>query len=994
MYNVYLCAIMKSINKKFIITLLVGVVFALPFSASAAIDAKVSFESVMPIGISATAGSELSLSDLHFKDGAKSLRWSWSSPSEMHYADYGSLKRSFNSKGAGVMFWVYNTKAMNADMRVSFYTPSGEVPYWFDFHMDFTGWRACWIKHADMPGDHSSKDIMKMVISTPAGIDSGEIFIDRLTFADFKLNAQICPDQQIPNNNCNLKRTLWHWTRLWEWEQYEYQIPLTELSAEQVKMLDDVKSRIESIVSANMSSIQYINSTIIPRALKNYEKAAVRYNADGSIVGAPLLSNDECNRDKGELRLDDIENMLYAFALNSFMNRDDKYDDHFFKIFDHAIDQGFTFGHGNGTNHHYGYNIRKIYDASWLMRDKIAERGKTEEYGRVLAYWSGLAETRIPYVYGRDELLDAWHTLLMPKLISALMMPTEAQQYQAMKSLGVWLSGSLAYTPGTIGGIKPDGTTFHHGGLYPGYSTGAFAMIGYYCKATRGTDFTLDEPSRRTFKHALMTMDIYTNQRDWGVGVAGRHPFNKNNRIPDPDVNAFGYLASLGDLTGSGKGVDVELAAAYLRMKGTDKSLNTLFKKEGITPSPSPEGFFALNYGAVGLHRRDNWMVTLKAYNSDVWCSEMYAKDNRYGRYQSYGTMPIIATGNPVSAVESGFVQSGWDWNRMPGATTIHLPWDLLNNPRPGTLMDRNPLRFAGVSSLEGRNGVMAFQNIERNYPNYTEGATVKKSVFCFDNRMVCLGSDITNNNAIYPTETTLYQLYMTDQSEAIELGGNIIDVFPYTTTIAASESAPVVLSDTKWNYYVVREGSVNIARAHQSSPNDKTHKMQEGNFTSAWLNHGAAPQSASYEYEVYVQPSNKEVSKLGRKRDYEVLRRDSEAHIVRDLITGITGYVFWAPYTDNGLIKSADGEIIVMQRQTEEGELVMSLCTPDLGLTEKTYTTRQELPVLERGITLDGEWVMAEESSSVETVSQDNTTRVVVKCQHGRPVDFRLKRK
>lgn len=981
-------------QKKFKSLLLACVAFVMPLSVVAAIDAKVSFETSLPVGISTTDGGELSISDLHFKDGAKSLKWSWNSPSEIHYADYASLKRSFGSKGAGVMLWIYNPKPMDADMRFLFCTPKGETPYWFDFHMDFTGWRACWIKYADMPGDHSSRDIMKMVVSTPAGIDSGEIYIDRLTFADFKLNAQICPDQQIPDNNCNLKRTLWHWARLWEWEQYEYQIPLVEISAEQVAMLDEVKSRIESIVSANMSSIQYINGTIIPRALKNYDKAAVRYNADGSIVGAPLLSNDECNREKGELRLDDIENMLYAFALNSFVNHDDKYDEHFFKIFDHAINQGFAFGHGNGTNHHYGYNIRKIYDASWLMREKIAKRGKTEEYSKVLAYWSGLAETRLPYVYGRDELLDAWHTLLMPKLISALMLPTEAEQYRAMKSLGVWLSGSLAYTPGTIGGIKPDGTTFHHGGLYPGYSTGAFAMIGYYCKATRGTDFVIDESARHTFKHALLTMDIYTNQRDWGVGVAGRHPFNKNNRIPDPDVNAFGYLAALGDLTGSGKAVDPELAGAYLRMKGTDKSLNTLFKKEGVAASPSPEGFFALNYGAVGLHRRGNWMVTLKAYNSDVWCSEMYARDNRYGRYQSYGTMPIIATGNPVSAVESGFVQSGWDWNRMPGATTIHLPWDLLNNPRKGTLMDRNPLRFAGVSSLEGRNGILAFQNVERDYPNYTEGATLKKSVFCFDNRMVCIGSDITNNNTMYPTETTLYQLYMEDTAEPVELGGSIIDAFPYNTTLEATDAAPVVISDTKWNYYVIREGSVNLSRCHQSSPNDKTHKMQEGNFTSVYLSHGTAPNGASYEYEVYIQPSNKEVSKLGRKRDYEVIRRDGVAHIVRDLVTGTTGYVFWAASSGDERIASSDAEVIVMERANEDGTLLMSVCTPDLGLTEKTYTTRQELPVVEKSVTLNGKWELVEDNQAVEVVEADNTTRLTVSCQHGKPVDFRLKSK
>ena len=572
-------------------------------TAAAAIDAKISFETEIPKAFVCGENSTAESSDLHYKDGTRSLRWLWSAPSTLRFNDFGQLMRSFRVKGAGIMLWIYNPKAADADMRFSFETPTGEVPYRFDFHMDFTGWRACWIKYNDMPGDHASQQVSRLVISTPAGVESGELFLDRLTFSEVKLHDQITPDKQIPDNNCNLKRELWHWARLWEWEQYEYEEPLRDVTPAEKAQLDAVKSRIESIVAANMSSTNYINGTIIPRALETFGKAAIRRTGDGGIIGAPLLSNDECNRPKGELRLDDIENMLNAFALNSHINKDSKYDDDFFLVMDHAIDQGFAFGHGNGTNHHYGYNVRKIYDAMWLMRDKIAARGKTDEYVKVLAYWSGLAETRKPYVYGRDELLDSWHTLLIPKLISALMLPSEAEQYRAMKGLGVWLSGSLGFTPGTIGGIKPDGTTFHHGGFYPAYSTGAFAMIGYWCKATRGTDFILSEQARRNFKLALMSMANYTDLRDWGLGLAGRHPFGKNGRIPDADVNAFGYLAALGDLTGSGKGADPELAGAYLRLKGTDKELNSLFKKEGISAGPTPSGFFVYNYGAAGIHR-------------------------------------------------------------------------------------------------------------------------------------------------------------------------------------------------------------------------------------------------------------------------------------------------------------------------------------------------------------------------------------------------------
>ena len=958
----------------------------------AAIDAKITFETEIPKAFVCGNDSRIELSGKHFKDGRQSLCWTWNAPSTLQYNDFGQLIRSFRVKQAGVMLWIYNPRAVDADLHFAFETPTGEIPYYFDFHLDFTGWRACWIKYNDMPGDHASQQISRLTISTPEGVQSGELYIDRLTFAETRLHDQITPDQQIPDNNCNLKRALWHWARLWEWEQYEYDEPLRELTADEKKQLDLVKSRINSIVEANMSSGNYINGTIIPRALKTFEAAQIRRTDDGGVIGAPLLSNDECNRPKGELRLDDIENMLNAFALNNYINRDKKYDDDFFLVMDHAIDQGFAFGHGNGTNHHYGYNVRKIYDAMWLMRDKIAQRGKTDEYVRVLAYWSGLSETRKPYVYGRDELLDSWHTLLMPKLISALMLPTEAEQYRAMKGLSRWMSGSLDFTPGTIGGIKVDGTTFHHGGLYPAYSTGAFATIGYYCKAVRDTGFNLTEEARRHFKLALLTMANYTNLRDWGLGIAGRHPLNKNGRIPDADVNAFGHLAALGDLTGSGKNVDPDLAGAYLRLKGTDRELNNLFRKEGIAAGPTPSGFFVYNYGALGIHRRDDWMVTLKAFNTDVWGSEIYTRDNRYGRYQSYGSAPIIGSGNPVTAAASGFVQNGWDWNRVPGATTIHLPWAELNNPLPGTLMERNPERFSGASSLEGRNGILALHFVEGSRKNFTPGATAYKTVFCFDNRLVFLGSGIDNNNTTYPTETTLFQLQLADRNEALEVDGEIYDTFPLQLSKSGERLA---ISDTKGNFYVVKDAAaLNILKQEQTSPNDKTHAMQTGDFATAYIDHGRAPKQAGYEYVVYIQPSNKEINRLLKKDEYQVIRRDNTAHVVKDLPTSITGYVCFEEYAGDGLVRGVTAETIVMERTAEDGTVVMSVCTPDLGITEKGYTTRQESQPLLKEVRLDGAWELTAENPAVECAPSDAGTQLKVTCRHGQPVEFHLIKK
>ena len=308
-----------------------------------------------------------------------------------------------------------------------------------------------------------------------------------------------------------------------------------------------------------------------------------------------------------------------------------------------------------------------------------------------------------------------------------------------------------------------------------------------------------------------MTMASYTDLRDWGLGLAGRHPFGKNGRIPDADVNAFGYLAALGDLTGSGRGADPELAGAYLRLKGTDKELNSLFRKEGISAGPTPSGFFVYNYGAAGIHRRGDWMVTLKAFNTDVWGSEIYTKDNRYGRYQSYGSAPIIGSGNPVSAAASGFVQEGWDWNRVPGATTIHLPYPELESPLPGTLMGAQPALLGAPRRSKAATAYWPLHFVEKDRKNFTPGATAYKSVFCFDNRMVFLGSGIDNDNQAYPTETTLFQLRMDSPAEQIEVDGELYDAFPLNLSKGGERLA---LSDTKGNFYVVKNAAaVNITK-------------------------------------------------------------------------------------------------------------------------------------------------------------------------------------
>ena len=962
--------------------------------ANAAINAQYNFEKGFPHFVSVKGNASATLSKEKFKDGANSVKFSWNGPAEMVFKNCSDITASMKVNGAGLMMWVYNTAPMKDPIRFSFLDWADKEICYFNVNADFTGWRAIWIKYVDMltadghygdaPFKERKTDAASMTIKMPESSPTGTIYVDRVSFTKTKVHNQTTPDKQIPDNNYNLERDMWQWCRLWEWEQYP-ELEIKPVSQDQKSMLRKVEEKLDVWAMRGSPSSQYTAGTLLGRVENYFTKYGIRRLEDGSVTGAPLLSDDEFNHGLGEMRIRFIQEIMYWLALDYVYTGNESNIPRIIDAFDHAIDQGFAYGSGMGTNHHYGYQTRDLYKALWLLRKPLAEAGKLDEYVKVLAYWSGLQEARRPFEQTRDGILDAWNTLNNPKVVCAMLQPTDEQKYACMKSIGEWVSGGLIYTDGTVGGIKVDGTSFHHGGHYPAYSVGSFAALGDFCWFSHETDFSLTESARRVFKHTLMTLDDYTNLRDWGIGVCGRHPFNGD--IPYLDVVAFGRLALLGDLTGSGASVDPELAGAYLALGGKDKDITARFKSEGIKPAVPKEGFRVYNYGGFGIHRRGDWMITLKGYNSDVWSSEIYAADNRYGRYQSYGSAQWIGI---EGALKSGYTQEGWDWNRYPGVTSIHLPFELLDSPIKGTLMERNDSRFPGVSSLEGMNGCLAFTYVEKERQNFCAGATATKSVFCFDNRIVHIGTGITNNST-YPTETTLYQLKLEDMLESVKIGKKSADEFPFEYCHQKEEQ--LVVNDTKGNLYVVRNAKgLVVEKKIQSSQSDTKKKTAEGIFITAYIDHGVAPSEASYEYMMVVKANSQDRSKYLKTVPYAVIQADNSAHVVKDDATGITAYISYKGYkSDATLVADMPEEVIVMERTKVEGGVVMSVCTPDLGITVKGYTTSQPSQPLVKTVKLNGQWTLKNEMPNVTVTSDGGNTVVTATCIHGQPVEFEL---
>ena len=948
--------------------------FILTYLSSSAFAQFVSFEEEIPCNFKSSDKQELALSSSYYKEGSKSLEWKFSPNSILDIPS----ESVFTLEGDnGITLWIYNEKPQQDSLRFEFYSPNGHVSHHFGFRLYAAGWRACWISFKHMQGDKQDKKIAGYRIIAPNR--TGRVFIDRLTFPVKKINDRTTPDLQMPTNNSLTYRDLWHWCRVWQWEQYQYDLPLSEsLTTDEKQELATVEARLTAILDTPKAPKKGIS-----KAYSTFKAANIRPSSNG-FTGAPVVAPDELNRRKGELSWNDLEDMLSGFAYDAYYNHSAQSAKNYFLVWDYAINQGFAFGSGMGTNHHYGYQVRKIYTTAWLMRDAIWKAPNRDNILSALIFWSALQETRIPFQYGRDELLDSWHTLLMAKTVSALLFVDERERARALAGLSRWLSGSLQYSPGTIGGIKVDGTTFHHGGFYPAYTTGVLAMVGQFIALTSHTRYVPTMEARQVLKSAFISMRNYCNIYEWGIGISGRHPFGGS--MKENDVAAFAYLALAGDLSGESNTFDHHLAADYMRLCNNDTPEAIYFRKEGITPAKAPQGFFVYNYGSAGIFRRNDWMVTLKGYTTDVWGSEIYRKDNRYGRYQSYGSVQIM--GYP-SRKASGFDENGWDWNRLPGTTTIHLPFDLLDSPLPGTTMAHSKENFSGSSSLEGKNGMFAMKLMDRNLKNFTPDFIARKSVFCFNNRMICLGTGISNSNASFPTETTLFQSTFQKGKSDIYVDGKLKNV-PFHQEL--NDGKRHCIQDGYNNYYLVNGDNVQIQIARQDSHHEKTRAKTQGTFASAYINHGAAPQNAGYEYMVLIQPSPKELDAARRKAPYQILHKDSIAHVVIDKQTGITAYAAFETYLPqkDELFLSIPAETMVMQKQSGSN-LLLSVCDPNLNISEKAFITKEPSRPIEKKLILKGQWKCKTLQEDVTVEVGQTETVLTVTCRHGQPIEFIL---
>lgn len=906
-------------------------------------DRLLSFEEQqVPTFITANQ-SKIAISSNHYKDGERSLQWTFtpgavlSMKKELKFEKLDSTGKDLYL--SAFIVWVYNEQAQDTTIRFEF-LKDGKPCTSFSFGINFTGWRSAWVCYErDMQGTpEEGMDEIRIV----APDVKGELFIDHLITASKVDARQQTADVQVPFVN---KGTTNHWLVIYEHSLLKPNIELTPVSSVQRKEMQLVERRFRDLVYTP-SILSLKEADAIRQA---YDRYHISYK-EGKVTGLPIFmvrASEAYERllphwDKDMLPKLGMEMRDYfdlmkriSLAYNNASNPAVKAEmkKKFLTLYDHITDQGVAYGSCWGNIHHYGYSVRGLYLSYFLMKDVLREAGKLSEAENTLRWYAITNEVYPkPTVAGID--IDTFNTQTTGRIASILIMEDTPEKLQYLRSFSRWLDYGCRPALGLAGSFKIDGATFHHRNNYPAYAVGGLDGASNMIYLLSHTEFAVSETAHQTVKNVLLAMRFFCNKLNFPLSMSGRHPDGKGRLIPEQ----YAMMAVAG--TPDGKtDFDAEMASAYLRLvtKAEEQHMGKRLLDKGFIAEPDPQGNLTLGYGCVSVHRRSNWSAVVRGHSRYLWAAEHYLGANLYGRYLAHGSLQLLTAmpGQTVTPATSGWQQDGFDWNRIPGVTSIHLPLDLLqakvynvDNFSGMEEMLYSDEAFAGGLSQQQQFNGWSQQNANGNFgmklhehDKYNGSHRARKSYHFFHETIVCLGSDIENSNVEFPTETTLFQLAVTDKAGHDYWAAYQSDGNAWIDHIGTGYYVPV---------------SVRLEKNFpQHSKMQNTGKDTRGYWVSLLVDHGKAPKNAAYEYAILPQTSSVAMKTFARKPTYKVLQKDRNAHIVESLSNNTTSYVLFETPTSalpEGLLLKADTSCLVMVCEKQEKAL-LTVSQPDLAL-------------------------------------------------------------
>ncbi len=976
----------------------------------------ISFENGVPENWKAGNNSNLSTSTDYYKHEKSSLLWRWTNGESLTIEDPKNMASSSKGKHSGLTLWVYNKKAIDGKIHFGFTDDNNTEICGFDFDLNFSGWRAQWVSYRGDMGADRRFQIANMKITPDKDTKTGELYFDLIEFCKKIYGDHSSSFQyQRPTDN-NFAWGTYRWCK--------YQ-PTTTLqksvSKKQIADFKEIENRLEQWLYGSdkhkkNESFKIRKKSIrkyIKKGIKQYDKFNIVKHEDGRVTGKPLFARNSNHKPK--FNSDISQKVCLPLALDYKYNGNVESLTKLINTLDYLHDQGWAEGSGIGSLNHESNRSAGYVFAVYSIRKELKRIGKLKRELATIDWFMAFKQCFSDDKY--EITADAMRTKYMFRLLRVLAMDNTPTKVQYMQALLKWYNKGLEISTGWADVIKPDFTGYHHRSVYAnGYCPQAFHNASLVHYLLHDTEFAYSKESISNLTNALLTQRLMASKYHTPASLGGRlKSHDAVNRI----LPAYAYMAAA-------EGDDNTMSSAFMRLwtpesvyisdrlianAGVNISyFNTLgavdamldVVDKGAEAEKSPNGFYSKPYAGLALHRRADWMVAAKGWSQYMYDYESGGKNNVYGRYVAYGSLQIFSNGDDNDFIQNGYsLDSGWDWNRWPGATTVNIPLKKLKCTKKGeqsTHRSFSPSTFLGATG-NGHNGVWSMQLHDNVFQKEFKA---NKSIFCFDNEIVCLGSNIKSSNQERNTETTLFQFGFTDELNSINVN-NTKKSKGLGFASEVNNKKNFFLIDPAGNGFIVpKANNLKIECRNQSSKLEDSKQQDSktfGDYAVAWFDHGVAPTNGDYEYTILLKSTPKEIKSYAKNRPYKVLSQNNVAHIVEHKKLNSTGYAIFDAESFKGQneIVSVTAPSLLMVK-TKKNSISINLCDPDFRRTHYPSTRIDDKDVFEPSkaqkmkVVIKGEWKLKVETSDIKLIDNNSgNTTIEVNCNDAQIYDIKL---
>ena len=264
------------------------------------------------------------------------------------------------------------------------------------------------------------------------------------------------------------------------------------------------------------------------------------------------------------------------------------------------------------------------------------------------------------------------------------------------------------------------------------------------------------------------------------------------------------------------------------------------------------------------IHRRPQWMASVKMASQRVIGVESMNGDNMQGYYMADGATYIYKNGD-----EYLDIFPLWDWRKISGTTTFQsdAPMPVIRSNQP-----RNQASFVGGVS-DGKQGITAME-INR------AGIKARKSWIFTDDFVLCLGAGIQADSNLMVT-TAIEQCHKKGELDILQKGRwtKVDGKQTYTDKeqrFFHNQTGYIIWNNPK---SCVAETSQRTGQWHDVMQMYHP-KEVKGEVATIYLEHGVSPQKGTYQYILLPAVSQAETETFDLS-SIQVLRNDEVAQTV-----------------------------------------------------------------------------------------------------------------